>query len=215
MTDTRKEADMGYVKDVVGLLAQALVDATELPKQMEAIRTELTILTGDLERTKTRNIELDTLLSDTRRQRDEAEQALSQARTELSISQNQTKSNASSLLNIQAECEQLKADLAQARKDRDAYGLEAMSANDRANEAEAKLDKLREAMGLPKPQPEAPKPEPIHPVSNWGGIPQAMPEPTPNPTPLKRIYEGEFGFNELSMGTEAWDNVSQRYYRTA
>lgn len=208
MDTDRKEADMGYVKDFVGLIAQALVDASELPKQIEAIRSDMAGLTADLERTKARNVELDTMLNDTRRQRDEAEQALSTAKHEAEEAKRSLE-NANHGLSHQAETiKSLEDKVATLTKDRDDYGLKHMAAEDRANEAEGKLKKLREALGMPeeaRPEPST-QPEPM-PVN----VPQAPPTPQSEP---KKVYEGDWGFNELSHSTEKWDNTKQRYYRT-
>lgn len=206
MTDTTKtEVDMGYVQGFVNLIAQALVAATELPKQIEAMQNDLTILHGDLDRTKQRNIELDTLTGDLRRQRDEAEQALSHVRNELVESnrdretvhrENMDQANRISLLNDKVTA---------LTKERDDYGLQAMSAEDRAKAAEAKLDKLREAMGLPKAEPE----KPMTTTTTYGmALPEPTPEP-PKPAGLKRIYQGEPGYD---MAHDKWDDEKQKYY---
>ncbi len=210
MTDIRKEADMGYVKDFVSLIAQALVDATELPAQMEKIKFDMASLADDLTRTKNKNVELDTLLNDTRRQRDEAEQALSQVKAETANTKYSLDEANRSLANSQAGCERLASELAQAKKDRDDYGLKHMAAEDRASEAEGKLKKLREALGMTEeakpiaPQPVA-EPTPVPPA--WEPF-----TPTPEPTPPKRYYEGEAGYE---VSKEKWDPVAAKYYSEA
>ncbi len=222
-TTTHSEVDMGYVQGFVNLIAQALVAATELPKQIEAMQADLTTLHGDLDRTKTRNIELDTLLGDTRRQRDEAEHALSQLKANLGQLTSQKDYAEGQATSLQDQLARVHDQLEQAKKERDDYGLKHMAAEDRASEAEAKLDKLREAMGIPKPEPKAepvPEPQPASPPPSWATAEVAQvvqpapsqPEAVPAPT---RIYEGQAGFNDLNHHTEQWDNASQRYYRTA
>lgn len=205
----RTEVDMGYVQGFVNLIAQALVAATELPKQIEAMQTDLTTLHNDLDRTKQRNIELDTLTGDLRRQRDEAEQALSQAKTDLSITTNKFNDIEDHNSSLQGLVNSLRDDLTKAKSERDDYGLKHMAAEDRANEAEAKLKKLREALGMVE-TPALSKPEPTatssgSPVSN-----SPMPEPI-NPSP-KRLYEP----HDTPQGTgDKWDNEKQSWYKEA
>ncbi len=234
MTNLNSEADMGYIRDFVQKIADALVSATELPKQIEAMKLDLTTLHADLDKTKQRNIELDALVGDIRRQRDEAEQNLSQIKATLNDTSRSLDQATNEANGIKAQLEHFRSELERAKQERDDYGLKHMAAEDRAAEAEAKLAKLADALGLPKPKPQPkpqPKPEPA-PQPVEVAQPQATPfpsappapswaEPTPvqatvtEPTPQKRVYEGEFGFNELSHSTEQWDNAQQRYYRTA
>ena len=217
----RTEVDMGYVQGFVNLIAQALVAATELPKQIENMQADLTALHGNLEQTKARNIELDTLLGDTRRQRDEAEHALSQVKANIGQLQSDLANARNGWDQAAEKISSLQASLDQAKKERDDYGLKHMAAEDRASEAEGKLKKLREALGMPE---EAPKPVPVaEPVNvmpekptEYGSTP-TYPATTPTeaiPAPTK-VYEGQAGFNDLPYSTEAWDNTAQRYYRTA
>lgn len=192
---------MGYIRDFVAKIAEALVAATELPKQMADLKIGMDALNSDLERTKARNIELDTLLADTRRQRDEAEQALSQARSDLAKAETDARNAHVEVDDYHNKLRATLDDLVNARKERDDYGLKHMAAEDRANEAEGKLKKLREAMGMDEPNP-TPTP----------------PEPTPQPTikeEAKRVYEGEYGFSDLPYANEKWDGERQLYYRTA
>ncbi len=226
MDTIKTEADMGYVRDFVQLIAEALVSATELPKQIEAMKNDLATLHSDLDRTKARNMELDTLTADLRRQRDEAEQALSWVKAELGRTDQDFERTVNESNGLKAQLDHFRSELEKAKQERDDYGLKHMAAEDRASEAEAKLDKLREAMGIPKPEPKAepvPVAEPVQvsayaqpaPITpSYGSAPamDAIPEAVPAPT---RIYEGQYGFTELSHSTEQWDNVTQRYYRTA
>ncbi len=214
-TTTRTEADMGYVKDFVSLIASALVAATELPKQIEAMQADLTTLHGDLDRTKARNMELDTLTADLRRQRDEAEQALSQVKTQHADASRSLEQSTNEINGYKAQIEHFRSELEQAKRERDDYGLKHMDAEDRAKEAEAKLDKLREAMGIPKPQPTPPPeptlPEPVSftPPPTYSYNPETTP-PTPSePITPKRYYEGEEGYN---VSKEKWDPVASKYY---
>lgn len=201
-----EDKDMGYVRDFVSKIAEALVAATELPKQMEQIKFDMASLADDLSRTKTKNIELDTMLNDTRRQRDEAEQALSQAKSELSTVSAKASSHEETIHNYHELEDRLRSELEQAKKDRDDYGLKHMAAEDRANEAEAKLKKLREALGMPEAKPEDPKPsfqQPSH-----EAVPMVQAEVKPEP---KRIYEDEEGYKVYTPG-EVWDNEKNKYY---
>lgn len=222
MNTLNQEADMGYVRDFVAKVAEALVAATELPKQIEAMRADLNQLASDLGKTKAHNLELDTMLADTRRQRDEAEQALSQVKNDLSKSQVEANNYHDQLSRAQDEVSKAKAELEKVRSERDDYGLQAMSAEDRASQAEAKLAKLAEALGLPKPEPKTVLTFPPEPALSQSApqstAPQAVPEPTQaqlEPTPPKRVYEGDLGFGDLPMINEHWDPERKNYYRTA
>ena len=232
------EADMGYVRDFVQKIAEALVAATELPAKIELMQNDLTALHGDLEKTKARNIELDALVSDIRRQRDEAEQSLSQVKAELVTKLADLEAASNQVNGLNSQVTDLRDRLEQAKRDRDDYGLQHMEAEERAKQAEAKLAKLAEALGMPKPQAEV-KPDSVvqvHPTP-----PVATPDPTPpaqsshsepvpsfinppaqtyeQPTqgspphePVK-VYEGDPGFNELPFQGEQWDGNAGKYYR--
>jgi chromosome segregation ATPase len=179
---------------------------------MEAIHTELTILTGDLDRTKQRNIELDTILNDTRRQRDEAEQTLSTVKADRAQIEHDLVNARQGLDSVKAELDQTKTYVQSLIKERDDYGLQAMSAEDRATQAEAKLAKLAEALGLPQPEtkPEPPKqPESAPPTTPYPQAEQAI------PSSPKRVYEGDYGYNDLNYHTEQFDYEQKRHYRTA
>lgn len=177
MNTLNQEADMGYVRDFVAKVAEALVAATELPKQIEAIKAELVTLNSDLDHTKQRNIELDTALNDTRRQRDEAEQALSQVKSELTQVTSQKDFAEKQAVSFQAQIASLQDGLNSVKKERDDYGMKQMEAEERASQAEAKLAKLAEALGLPKPEA---KPNELK-TQTFGTVTQIMPtDPTPS-----------------------------------
>ncbi len=223
-TTTHSEADMSYIRDFVQKIAEALVSATELPKQIELMKNDLDSLHQDLEKTKQRNIELDALVGDIRRQRDEAEQALSQVKAQLSDATRSLEQTTNETNGLKAQVEHFRSELEQAKRDRDDYGLKHMEAEDRAKAAEAKLAKLADALGLPKqePKPEppkAPEPAPTPPspettsFQSWANpVPQAPPQVQPEPTTPKRVYEGEPGFD---MSKEKWDSEKSRYYNEA
>lgn len=184
MTNTTNQegVDMGYIHAVFKSLADTIVTASELPKQMEAIKADMSGLTADLERTKARNIELDTLLADTRRQRDEAEQSLSQVRAAYD---NVTREHDRVVLDLKHASDEharMERELAAMRSERDDYGLRHMEAEDRANQAEAKLKKLREALGMAEESVKPVDPKP------WAA-PEPMPEPTPTPPPIQQVGE--------------------------
>lgn len=200
-----QESQMGYIRDLVTSLAEALVAATELPKQIEAVKAELATLSQDLERTKQRNIELDTMLNDTRRQRDEAEAEARRVKAELSQAQTEAHNLQRDAENANARAANLQNELEQTKRERDEYGLKQMEAEDRANSAEAKLKKLREAMGIEEPKPMA---TPQH-DTQAKADPVDRPEQA-QPEPAKRIYDGEPSFYWSS--SSKWDDDQHKYY---
>lgn len=208
---------MGFVTEIFQKIANALVMSTEFPKQISDMKADLASLHTDLETTKGRNAELDALLHDTRRQRDEAEQALSQVKNELAVGQKAMDDMSHSLNQATDNVAMLQMELTSVRKDRDDYGMKQMEAEERAKLAEAKLAKLAEALGLPKaeePKPSFQSSSPT-PVPSLPETVQLQAEVKPEPTPPKRVYQGEEAFSNLSYITEKWDSDKLDWYRTA
>lgn len=208
MNTLNQEADMGYITNVVQRIAEALVMSTEFPKQISDMKADLASLHTDLETTKGRNAELDALLHDTRRQRDEAEQALSQVKNEIAIGQKAYDDMSHSYNQALSNVTTLQSELVKVKTERDDYGMKQMEAEERAKLAEAKLAKLAEALGLPKAEAK-PEPEPS-PVR-----PQDTVETKAEPTEPKRVYQGDPNFHDLSYVTEKWDDDKLNWYRTA
>lgn len=212
---TVQEEDMAKVREVFQKALDAIIAATELSKQVQAMRGDVDKLRKDIEDTQARNIELDRMLSDTRRQRDEAEQALSQARKE----RDEATAKANNLQALQANTQDL---LDRARTERDRFhmdyvdeeftGLAIQEALDKAN---AKLEALHKAMGMEfkpfspnLPEPAVPEVAQAIPTAPSGGpTGPALNEASP---PTHRVYSNDPSF-DWNRSRE-WDSERGQYY---
>ncbi len=187
MTDATQvniqESDMATVREVFQKALDAIVAATSLSKQVQQMQADMDGLRRTFDEVHARNVELDRMLADTRRQRDEAEQAASALRNELAS----TKNNANELDQLvheqQVEQDRLRSENEAIRNERNAAQDQSLALEDALAKANAKLKTIHDGMGVPftpfgvapKPAP-APQPEPA---------PLAWHEPTPEPIPAE------------------------------
>src|SRR6185437_16778968 len=114
----------------------------------------------DIEDTQARNVELDRMLADTRRQRDDAEHSLAEAKAKLDESQRRADATQHALTDAEHELDRVNDSLSHVRKDRDDALLDAMAAHDALDKANAKLASLHKAMGVEFTPFEVPKATP-------------------------------------------------------
>lgn len=197
-----KEEDMAKVREVFKNALDAIVAATELSKVVATLQSDVAKLRQDIEATQARNVELDRMLSDTRRQRDDAEQALNQTKSELSQQTSQRSYAEEQATKFQGELAQVRDELGQARKERDDHGMEALGVREALDKANARLAQIHASMGIPFVAFDVPKPEPVPEPA------QASPAQAP-----RRIYDNEIGFDWNKPNS--YDQERGRYYNEA
>ncbi len=208
MTDVTQvniqESDMATVREVFQKALDAIVAATSLSKQVQQMQADMDGLRRTFDEVHARNVELDRMLADTRRQRDEAEQAASALRNELAS----TKSNANELDQLvheqQVEQDWLRSENNAIRNERNAAQDQSLALEDALAKANAKLKSIHDGMGVPftpfaiaKPEPKAIEPEPTPELRTASEVIAAEPYTPPAVEPAQRIYDDNDAF--------AWD----------
>lgn len=213
-----QESDMAKVKEIFQQALNAIMAATELSRTVEAMKSDVEQLRRDISDTQARNVELDRLLADTRRQRDDAEQALAQAKASLDTVNRQYQEEIQVSERHRIAKESLEAKLSAAITERDDHGLEAMALRDALAAANAKLESIHKTMGVPftpftvepvkapeplSATPPAFAPPPIQAITDE---PQIILE---NPV---KVYEGDPAFDWSKP--YAWDYLNQKHVQT-
>src|SRR6267154_759270 len=181
MTPVPSEDEMTSIRQIFERAATAIVQASELAKQVAELQAQFNSLRNDMEYLRQRNQELDTALADVRTQRDTAMRERDEVKDkahsfEMALSQaNDT--NAQQAATIQ----RLRDELAMVSADRDQAYDAWHKAELSADEAKSKLAKVQSALGIvdpPKPV-EAPQPvvEPPQPATE--PVVQADPQAFP------------------------------------
>lgn len=205
--------DMGKLRDSIESILNAIVQSTELAKQVEVMTRDVGQLRQDIDTTQARNVELDRMLHDTREQRDRAESELAIGRKALEeATYNLNKAN-DKAMGLEADRNSVLIDLSQVRKERDEYGMNAMSIQEALDKANAKLASIHQTMGIEFKPFEVPKPEPtpepiIAKVTEHWDEPETIKPWTP-PSPYK-IYKGDPGY--VDAKAQLWEDGKGWYH---
>lgn len=199
--------DMGKVRDALESLVNAIVQSTELAKQVEVMTRDVGQLRQDIDTTQARNVELDRMLHDTREQRDRAEEELKVGRQALSEATYALTNAQSEAKQLRLEVDNVRSQLETRTKERDEYGLNGMAIQEALDKANAKLASIHQTMGIEFKPFEVPKPEPtpetvIAKVTEPWNEPEPI-APLPTSAPYK-IYKGDFGY--IDSKAQAWDD---------
>ncbi len=172
--------------------ATTFVQASELAKQVEELSRKVQALSGDIEYVRSRNVELDTMLSQTREQRDNAMRERDEARNELSNTQAELREAQHQINSDSRAIGDLQRMLSNARRERDDWAKLANEEGEahklwkgRAEEGRKRIADLASLFAEDKPK-EEPKPEPTYQeqTSNHSTAEFAAPqsgEPQPDP----------------------------------
>lgn len=205
--------DMGKLRDSIESILNAIVQSTELAKQVEVMTRDVGQLRQDIDTTQARNAELDRMLHDTREQRDRAEHEAKQAKADLSAL-NYASTNLQTEVNmLRQELEGTRSQLDTRTKERDEYGLNGMAIQEALDKANAKLASIHQTMGIEFKPFEVPKPEPT-PETIIAKVTEPWNEPEPikplAPTLAYKIYKGDPGYDFGKV--HSWDATLGWYH---
>lgn len=186
------ESEMASIRQFFANVANALVNASELAKEVEDLRSKFNVLDHDYRVVMARNEELVQSLHEVRAQRDEAQRSTTELKEALHAAQNEATANANGWARAKEDVAALEAELGKVKTDLDMEIESMLAAERRANEAEAALAKIKSALGIvdpPKPEVAA-KPEP---TAETVVVPHPEPtEPVVNPEPRPLTAEDSF-----------------------
>lgn len=204
--------DMGKVRDALESLVNAIVQSTELAKQVEVMTRDVGQLREDITHTQEKNVELDRMLHDTREQRDNAELRLKETTSSLNEA-NYSKSKAEAEANhLRQELDEVKVHLDNRTKERDEYGLQQMATQEALDKANAKLASIHQTMGIEFKPFEVPKPEPT-PETVIAKVTEPWNEPEPiKPIPAvpHRVYSSDPGY--IFAKAQLWEEGKGWYH---
>lgn len=152
------EERMSFVRGVFDQAANAIVQASELAKEVERVKTEfhdmvhklqdqLTQMQAEIDRVQARNRELDNLLADVREQRDRARTELATTKDELTRVNRERETIGNDRDYLQRKVTSLSEDLAATQKERDDAQLRVMELEDKLKSTEASLDEVKSRVG--------------------------------------------------------------------
>ena len=138
------ENEMSHIRSVFDRAANAIVQASELSVQVQNLAAQVNGLEADIEYVRNRNRELDTILSDVRTQRDNAQAEVNAKAQALDEANSKVQSLTISLDSRDRQIADLEAKLAQATKERDDYAYQSMDLTDKLSASQAKLEKIED-----------------------------------------------------------------------
>lgn len=203
LSPNSQEPDMTSVRELFDRAVNAMIDSTKLAKEVAELRHQVQDITDSLEYLRRKNTELDGMLGDVRRQRDEAQHDLATTKSENRELHSQIEGLTSSRDSQERVIAQLNEELIHTRTDRDEYGLKAIAAEDRANLAEGKLKDIQATLSKMFPQAE---PKPVEPNVHAVNEPaparydspspvQTEPQPEPTHAPAEVDWNKPYRFN--------------------
>lgn len=148
-TDTfnATEERMGLVRDVFAQAANAITAASELSKEVANLRNEVEALKRDMEYTRARNKELDEILSDVRRQRDEAQAKLRETEGELANHKSMVSVRDEDIRRLNGSIDHQRETITRLTKERDESIEHGLNLEQKLKEATAKIDQLSSHIG--------------------------------------------------------------------
>jgi vacuolar-type H+-ATPase subunit I/STV1 len=183
-----EDSEMSHVRSVFDRAANAIVQASELAKQVASLTEQMDLLRKDIEYVRQRNIELDNLLNDVRQARDHAQSEASRlTQTNADLSRENT-SLTYERDNLTDKLKTANDTISTLRRERDDAAIEAMRLQEELDKVKAKLDDIVSfAKGLvaeatPTPPTPAPEPTPTPPEPQPYQEPQPTPAVWPNTT---------------------------------
>ena len=190
-----QEDEMSHIRQIFDRAANAIVQASELSKQVADLQSQFQALKNDMEYLRKRNAELDVALADVRGQRDQAMRERDEAKNNHAAEQNKAGDLQAKLDYANRLNEALQSELTSTKADRDQAYDAWHKAETAKDEAEGKLrdieDFAQRAFGLSRLQPiPAPQPvaEPIQAVTHEEPVPLA-PQSEPD-RPSAQDYPG-------------------------
>ena len=195
------ETEMSTIRSMFDRAANAIVQASELNRDLTILRHEFDAFKQDMDSQRRRNQELDEMLTHVRAQRDKAEAELSHSQSELHSVQMQAQGlhdtnavQAETIARLREELDETKTEKSEVL---DMY----YCAEDEADKAKAKLANFQslamDAFGLYKPEP-VPAPKPNYPlgVSNIQELkPENVHAEQAQASEAKRVYQYDAGFD--------------------
>lgn len=168
------EDDMNMVRKVFTDMADHVIGYTTLSKSFHELEAKVNDLAKEVDHLRSTNAWLDEQLTRIRGERDAAQEALRQRQSELNMAQSDASFHKSRAEAADATIASLQEQVASLRKERDDYGVAQMQAEDALKEANAKLAKLRELLGLPAEANPVPVPQAPPAMQQAGELEQAI-----------------------------------------
>lgn len=178
------ESEMNSFRNMLDRALNAIVQASELAKVVEAVKTELDGLKHEIQTVRDNNRWLDEQLNRVRAERDEAKAQLGETLADLTsmtaqrIGLEQANGNQAALIG------ELRSRLDAAKAESDGWMQAAEKSGDELKVAMAKLANIqafaKTAFGLQEPKPE---PDVTYPVPTSPTTPAPTPEPSQEPNP--------------------------------
>lgn len=174
------EDDMNRVKSILQRAADAIVGMSQLHADVDMLRQTVSGLQADTDRLRNQNAALDEALAHSRTVRDDQAQTISGLASKLdAMTQERDELKGTASYNADL-VDRLKAELTDAKRDRDDHAFKAMELEDKLKASEELANKLRvhfdnayAMLEVPKAMQPAP-PQPPHPI-------QAVDEANPMP----------------------------------
>lgn len=158
------EDEMSAARTMFERMSNALVQASDLSHLVADMDVRVREMESGLEALRRRNAELDGLLHDVRRQRDDAEANLTKAKDELNAKSAEADSLRYQLTNTQADLQRANDTIAVVRKERDDAQLHVMELEDKVKSLQAQVEKVqgffRDLFPVAVPPAEPPQPAP-------------------------------------------------------
>jgi len=181
-----EEHEVSYIRTVFDKAANAIVQASELAKEVNSLREQVEALRKDMEYVRQRNVELDNLLNDVRQARDHAQaeaHRLTQVNAEITT---QNTSLTYERDNLSDKLKTANDTISTLRRERDDAAIEAMRLQEELDKVMVKFnDIVSFAKGLVAenaPPAPVPQPEPVpvsEPQTGYGYEPPAAPPSPP------------------------------------
>lgn len=187
------EGEVETVRNIFEKMADTIVGAASLSKEVEALRRQVDQISADLSNARDRNQDLDHILTVTRQDRDELRGQLNKSQAhvaeiekDLTYSDNKNKDLERRNEAQASTIRQLQDDLANAKKDRDEAIMEGLQKDEKIKELEGFVSnaakELESILAIFKPKPSG---DANVPTSDPTGFGSDRPAFLDKPTPLK------------------------------
>lgn len=183
VSPVQSEEDTMKLASLFQRAAKAVVDASEMPKQIEALQTELNLLRRDFQRSQDHANMLDQQLLDMRQQRNNAEDKLAEASRKIDGLTTDLAAMTQERDHYKRQAEELTVVVTQVRRDLDDTTLHSMQLEEDLSKARQAIKEVREKVSAL--------------------FPEAMAQPAPNPEPVAVPTQ------DASQGTESPGPVEQ------
>lgn len=153
ISPVQESDEMTHIRSIFDRAANAIVEASELNKQVQELRSTVDALKQDVDRIRAQNSWLDEQLTNVRRARDEANGKLQNAEGEVASLKEQLEASKRANEDLNAQLTAARQVLDQTKHERDDYGMKHMAAQEELEKANAALAKFEEVLSGLRPKP--------------------------------------------------------------